>query len=113
MKYRPENELLSAYLDGELTPEERAHVEQLLASSPAARQLLDELRALGATMRSLPRQALGEDLSGQVLDVAAKRKMGGSGGSQPARSRNGRMPAPLAGNSSNESRIIRGWSSGR
>ena len=40
----PENELLSAYLDGELSAAEQAEVERLLATNPAARQLLDELR---------------------------------------------------------------------
>ena len=40
-----ENELLSAYLDGELTADERAEVERLLAANPAAREALDELCA--------------------------------------------------------------------
>ena len=41
----PESELLSAYLDGELTAAERAQVEQRLAADPAARQLAEEFRA--------------------------------------------------------------------
>ncbi len=41
----PETELFSAYVDGELTAEEQARVEQILAASPEARQLLEELRA--------------------------------------------------------------------
>ena len=71
----PQNELLSAYLDGELTADEQAEAERLLASSPAARQLLDELRALSATLQSLPQQKLGEDLSRQVLRVAERRML--------------------------------------
>ncbi len=71
----PQNELLSAYLDGELTADEQAETERLLASSPAARQLLDELRALSATLQSLPQQKLGEDLSQQVLRVAERRML--------------------------------------
>jgi hypothetical protein len=71
----PQNELLSAYLDGELTAAEQAEVERLLASSPAARQLLDELRTLSATLQSLPQQKLGEDLSQQVLRVAERRML--------------------------------------
>ena len=39
----PQNELLTAYLDGELTAAEQAETERLLAESPAARQLLEEL----------------------------------------------------------------------
>ena len=45
MNDMPENELFSAYLDGELTAAEQAAVEQLLAQAAAARQLMDELRA--------------------------------------------------------------------
>ena len=40
-----QNELLSAYLDGEFSAAEQAEVERLLAARPAARQLLDDLRA--------------------------------------------------------------------
>ena len=38
--------LISAYLDDELNADERAHVEQLLATNAEARQLIDELRHL-------------------------------------------------------------------
>ena len=51
MQYDPANpdylsELLSAYLDGEVTAEERALVEQQLAENTEFRQLHDELMAL-------------------------------------------------------------------
>ena len=49
----PQNELLSAYLDGELTAAEQADVERLLAANPAARQLLDELPATQAEALTL------------------------------------------------------------
>jgi len=75
MKDLPENELLSAYLDGELTAEEQARVEQLLAQNAAARQLLDELRALSATLQSLPARKLEEGLSGDVLRIAERRML--------------------------------------
>jgi hypothetical protein len=71
----PDNELLSAYLDGELTAEERAQVEHLLATKPAAGKLLEELRSLSATLKSLPRQQLGEDLSENVLRIAERRML--------------------------------------
>lgn len=77
MKNQSENELLSAYLDGELTSAEKVRAERLLADSPAARRTLEEMRALGATLQSLPRQTLGVDLSEQVLQAAAKRKDAG------------------------------------
>ncbi len=70
MKNLPENELFSAYLDGELTAEEQAQVEQLLSESPDARQLLDELRALGSTLQALPQYTLGKDIHQRVLELA-------------------------------------------
>jgi len=75
MKNVPENELFSAYLDGELTAEEQAEIERLLAASPAARQLVDELRALSTSLQALPSHAIGEDISGQVLRKAERRML--------------------------------------
>ena len=86
-----QNELLSAYLDGELTAAEQAEMEQLLATSPAARQLLDELRALSVTLQALPQEKLGEDLSRQVLRVAERRMLTEG---EPAEME--RAPVPLA-----------------
>ena len=76
----PENERFSAYLDGELTAEEQAEVEQLLDASPAARQLLDELRALSTNLQALPVYELKEDLSARVLRRAEQRVLSGSPG---------------------------------
>ena len=45
---------LSAYLDDELTPNERADVERRLAESPALRAELDEVRGARDAMRGLP-----------------------------------------------------------
>jgi len=71
----PEYELLSAYLDGELSAAEQAQVEQLLVASAQARQLLEELRALSSALKSLPAQKIGEDLSESVLRMAQRRMM--------------------------------------
>lgn len=79
MRDVPENELLSAYLDGELTAAEQAEVERLLAASPAARQLLEGLKALSATLQSLPVHKLDEDLSDRVLRVAERQMLAGPG----------------------------------
>ena len=87
MKDVPENELLSAYLDGELTAAEQAEVERLLARSPAARQLLEELRTLSSKLQGLPQYKLEEDLSGRVLRVAERRML-----TQPAPP--GELPKP-------------------
>ncbi len=68
-----ENEILiSAYLDDELTADERARVEQLLATSTEARQLLDELRALRGTLQSLPQHRLEIDFAQSVLRQAER-----------------------------------------
>lgn len=75
MKNVPENELFSAYLDGELTAAEQARVEHLLATSPEARQLLESLRTLSATLQSLPVHKLDEDLSQRVLRLAERRML--------------------------------------
>ena len=72
----PENELFSAYLDGELSAEEQAEVEQLLATSPAARQFMDELRAISAGLQALPTRRLQADLSDKVLREAERRILG-------------------------------------
>ncbi len=99
----PQSELLSAYLDGELTAAERAQVEQLLAADPAARQLLEEFRALGKTLQSLPREKLGEDLDSRVLQLA-QRRMAAETPQQPQEMRSpekqcAEPPQPLRRNS--------------
>jgi anti-sigma factor RsiW len=71
----PENiddELLSAYLDDELALEERARVEQRLASDPAARQLLEQLRAVSHAVKELPTEPIGADIRDTVLRRAER-----------------------------------------
>ncbi|HNQ24816.1 MAG TPA: zf-HC2 domain-containing protein [Phycisphaerae bacterium] len=48
-------ELLGAYLDGELSPEERAQVERLLQQDATARQLLRDLERTAQAVGALPR----------------------------------------------------------
>jgi anti-sigma factor RsiW len=62
--------LLSAYLDGELSAAEQANVEQLLATSAEARQIVDELRALRTSLQELPRHKLGPEFAEQVVKRA-------------------------------------------
>lgn len=64
-------ELLSAYLDGEVSPEERARVEQWLAESDELRQLRDELLALRTDLQGLPRHEVGHDLAAAVMHRSA------------------------------------------
>ncbi|MHB8898896.1 MAG: anti-sigma factor family protein [Thermoguttaceae bacterium] len=68
----PDNELLSAYIDGELTADERAKVEQLLNDNPEARQLVDELRSLSLSLQSLSPYKLDADLAERVLRQAER-----------------------------------------
>ena len=51
-------DLLSAYLDGQVSARERAAVEKRLQTDPQARQALDELRQLRALLRALPPRRL-------------------------------------------------------
>ena len=81
----PDDELLSAYLDGELSDEERARVEQMLAEQPEARQLLDDLRALRGSFEGLPRHRLEGDFAARVLRAAERELLAGDGdGETPA-----------------------------
>src|SRR5436190_22340599 len=64
--------LISAYLDGELSADARAYVEQLLASSAEARQLVDELRALRVSLQELPQHALELEFAQRVLNRAER-----------------------------------------
>jgi hypothetical protein len=64
------NELLSAYLDGELGAEEVQLVERVIREDEEARRLHDELRRTAALVTSLPRhrapRSIAEDLRSQL-----------------------------------------------
>jgi hypothetical protein len=62
----PHEELLSAYCDGELSPNEKSAVEQRLAADPVYRQLYDELVAQRTALRSLPRFRAPQELAALV-----------------------------------------------
>src|SRR6478672_11603930 len=78
MSDRPSNyeldELLSAYLDGELAAEDRAKVEARLATDPAAQLLLHELRSVSQDVQSLPQEKLGRDMSESIVRRALEAK---------------------------------------
>ncbi|HVX11175.1 MAG TPA: zf-HC2 domain-containing protein [Pirellulales bacterium] len=67
-----DDELLSAYLDGELNAADRARVERALAEQPESRQLLEELRSLKTSLERMPRARLPHDFAEQVLRQAEK-----------------------------------------
>lgn len=62
------DELLSAYLDDELSPAERAAVESRLASDPAAQQMLHQLRSVSQSIQRLPLESVGTDVRGKILE---------------------------------------------
>lgn len=67
--------MLSAYLDGELAPQERQEVERLLATDAEARQTLADFRALRAALQSLPSERLEADFHDRVLRLAEHRML--------------------------------------
>ncbi len=77
-----DDELLSAYVDGELTGEELAQVERRLADDPQSRQLVEELRALGQEIQSLPQETVGEDLRATIMQRAERAMLLGTGEQQ-------------------------------
>ena len=64
------DELLSAYLDGELTAAEHQQVEARLAASDVDRQLLAELRSLRGEVASLPRLQVDSNFADRVVRAA-------------------------------------------
>ena len=68
---RRRHELLSAYVDGEVTAEEASEVEELLASSEDARRELAELQATVDLVRELPEL---EPPRSFALDAAPKKR---------------------------------------
>lgn len=66
------SELLSAYIDGEVTPREKAEVDEILRRDPAAKKLHDELRQAVAAIAGLPRHAAPPDMA-SFLDAQLER----------------------------------------
>jgi hypothetical protein len=64
------DERLSAYLDGQLAPNERAEIESLLRQRPALEKALQQVRELGDGIRQLPKHSLGPDFADRVLAAA-------------------------------------------
>lgn len=60
--------LLSAWVDGELSAEERALVQRRLDSSPEARRELAEIEQLAAWIDDLPRDSLPAGFAAQITD---------------------------------------------
>jgi hypothetical protein len=68
-------QLLTAYVDGELTSRQRRHVRRLLEQSPEARRLLRDLEQDAKTLFGLPRPRLDADLAPAVLRAIRERRL--------------------------------------
>ena len=68
-------EYLSAYLDGELTEQERGALERLVARDPQARAQLDELRQTVELVRGLPRRAAPPSLLEDLTAVGEREQL--------------------------------------
>jgi anti-sigma factor RsiW len=64
------HELLSAYLDGELSCDEQARVEHLLSADESQQAVLEGLRSVQGEMRQLPHHQLDDQFAIRVLDAA-------------------------------------------
>ena len=67
-RHEMDDELISAYLDGELSDSERQQVERELAENARYRRLCDDLRSLQENLQLLPVHRLGEDFCDKVLN---------------------------------------------
>lgn len=81
-----DRQLLTAYVDGELTDRQRRHVARLLDGSDEARQLLHKLQEDSGKLRRLQSPALDDDLTVPVLRTIADRRL------KPRRRVAGRRP---------------------
>ncbi|HET6424192.1 MAG TPA: zf-HC2 domain-containing protein [Planctomycetaceae bacterium] len=79
------DELLSAYLDREVTPEERAEVEARLDASPDSRAELDALAELSLCLRTLDRPQAPEDFQASVMQALAGRTVAPAAAVSPRR----------------------------
>jgi len=90
-------ELLSAYLDDELSADERGRVESALEENGDLRRILDDLQMVSAQLQQLPRYQVGRDLSAEVLCKIEQSEMGlremGRNERQPSAAKSWAAPA--------------------
>ncbi|MEW4489061.1 hypothetical protein AB1L42_13350 [Thalassoglobus sp. JC818] len=85
--YSPE--MLSAYLDGELTDAEKQFLEELLQQSPELQAELDEIKNVSLRVQEVPRLSAPVDLQSQILEAVKGQSQGvkKAGTAAPKRSR--------------------------
>src|SRR5207244_10462201 len=65
------SQLLSAYVDGELSARQLCALDDLLAQSPEGQALLEKLQADAAQLRGLSRQGAPDELAERISDALA------------------------------------------
>jgi|GEM_PF-2864400 len=85
MSHHIPEELISAYIDGELTSDEQQLVEEALRTDPQSQQLLEELQSLHDHLQSIPRSEPSQDYTQQILRRAERTILIGK--SEPAADR--------------------------
>lgn len=71
----PLKELLSAYFDGEVSPQERARVEALRRQSPEVEAELQALAELSQLVKGLPREPAPPEILSAVMQAAERRAL--------------------------------------
>jgi hypothetical protein len=79
-----DDELLSAYVDNELTARERAAVEERLRTDERARQMLAELQRAADAVKALPARRLGRDLTADIWAAIDSQKNDSQKNDDPA-----------------------------
>src|SRR5262245_39109897 len=103
-----ETELLTAFVDGELSSRERKAVVKLLHRSSAARALLAQLQENAHALRQLPRQAA-PDVSAAVVQSILQPVEQDTSATHEVLKR----PAPLPDTSTTHAPLRRPWPLGR
>jgi anti-sigma factor RsiW len=91
-QHESDDELLSAYIDGELSETERAAVETRLANDPDAQHLVHQLRSVSQSVQRLPLETVGRDLTEAILRRAEALKPTPAGGTTAAPMSNDARP---------------------
>ena len=72
MKPKVPDDLLSAFLDREVTPDEETLARQHLQSSPEARQEFQDYQRLGELLHELPRRTVPTEFAAAVMQQAER-----------------------------------------
>lgn len=97
MTGRPSDERLSAWLDDELSLEERAEFEKKLNSSPELRQELEELQRLSSLVKSAVPAKAPDELRGAIMRAVERESLMPASGSEASPSSSRNMLLAIAG----------------